>query len=188
MPRSIGPGGMHPARTIKHNGRQLHELALFAGGGGGVLGTKLLEWRTVCYVEWEREAAGMLKARIKDGILDDSPIWSDAQTFEGRPWQGLVDVVTGGFPCQPFSTAGKRLGKDDPRNMWPATVRIIREVKPRWCLLENVPGIIDTYLGTILGDLAQAGYDAWWGVLSASAVGAPHLRERIWIVAHARSF
>ena len=186
MPRQAMPGGHeHPARLIKHDGRRMHELALFAGAGGGVLGAELLDWRTVCYVEWERAAAEKLKQRMQDKLLEKAPIWNDVQTFDGKPWRGLVDIVSGGFPCQPFSTAGKRLGADDPRNMWPATLRVIRMVAPRWCLLENVPGLIQPYLGQILGDLAGAGYDAWWGVLSAASVGAPHLRKRLWIVAHA---
>jgi len=189
MTRMAGPGNFSLAewtaglRDAPREG--MNELALFAGAGGGILGSKLLGWRTVGYVEWEREIVRRLVARIRDGLIDDAPVWADAQTFDGRPWRGAVDVVTGGFPCQPFSTAGKRLGKDDPRNMWPATLRIIREVRPRWCLVENVPGIIAPYLGVILGGLAEAGYDAWWSCLPASALGAPHRRERLWVVAHA---
>lgn len=162
----------------------MNELALFAGGGGGSLGGKLSGFRTVCYVEWDEDCRGVIERRIEEGLLDDAPIWDDVQTFDGRPWTGLVDVVTGGFPCQPFSAAGKRLGEDDNRNMWPATVRVILEVRPRWCLLENVPGIVGTYLRRILGDLAEIGYDARWACLSASTLGAPHRRERVWIVVH----
>jgi len=163
----------------------MNELALFAGAGGGVLGGRLLGWKTVCYVEWEKATQKILLARIKDGAIDDAPIWGDAQTFNGKPWAGFVDIITGGFPCQPFSNAGVRLGKNDPRNMWPATIRIIHEVKPKWCLLENVSSLIQfDYFGTILGELAKIGYDAWWSCLPASAVGAPHRRERVWIVAY----
>ena len=165
----------------------MNELALYAGAGGGLLGSRLLGFRAVCYVENDPYCVSVLKARIADGYLDDAPIWDDARTFDGRPWAGLVDVVTAGFPCQPFSVAGRRKGEEDERNLWPDTIRIIREVGPRYCLLENVPGLLaHDYFGTILGELAASGFDAEWGVLSAAAVGAPHLRKRLWIVAYAR--
>lgn len=167
----------------------MNELALFAGVGGGILGTKyLLGWRTVCYVEWDQYAVEVLKARIRDGYLDDAPIWDDANTFDGAPWAGLVDVVSAGFPCQPFSTAGKGLAENDPRNGWPATIRIIRQIRPRVAWLENVPGLLSKpYFGTILGELAEAGYRVKWDCVSAQEVGAPHIRERLWIVAYSKS-
>jgi len=141
----------------------------------------------VCYVEHNDYAIGILKARIRDGYLHDAPIWDDVFTFDGRPWAGLVDVLTAGFPCQPFSVAGKGLAENDPRNGWPATIRIIREVRPRYCLLENVPGLISKpYFGTILGELSEAGYDFTWDCISAAEIGANHKRERLWIVAHAK--
>ena len=172
----------------------MRELSLFSGAGGGLLATThLLKWRTVCYVEWDAYCIQVLKQRIADGYLHDAPIWDDVQTFDGAPWRGCVDIVTAGFPCQPFSTAGKRNGSNDDRNMWPATIRIIREVRPAWVLLENVPGLLSamddtatlphSYAGTVLGDLAESGYDARWRVLSAAEVGAPHKRDRIFIVA-----
>lgn len=165
----------------------MNELALFTGGGGGILGSKLLGWKTVCYVEWEKTAQKILKARIKDKSICDAPIWDDIKTFDGKPWTGLVDIVTGGFPCQPFSTAGKRMGADDPRNMWPETIRVISEVEPKWCLLENVAAIVTGdhgYFGVIIGDLVKTGYSVWWSCLSASGVGAPHKRDRVWIMAN----
>lgn len=163
------------------------ELSLFSGTGGGLLATQhLLKWRTVCYVEWDKYAVEVLKARIRDGYIHDAPIWDDAFTFDGRPWTGLVDIVSAGFPCQPFSTAGKGLAEYDPRNGWPSTIRIIREVRPRIAWLENVPGLLaKPYFGTILGELAEEGYRVRWDCVSAQEVGAPHLRERLWIVAYA---
>ncbi len=129
----------------------LTELSLFSGTGGGLLATThLLGWRTVCYVEHDQYAIDVLKARIRDGYLHDAPIWDDVFTFDGRPWVGLVDVVTAGFPCQPFSVAGKGLGENDPRNGWPATIRIIREVRPIFTQLENVPGLTNREKFTIL--------------------------------------
>jgi DNA (cytosine-5)-methyltransferase 1 len=112
------------------------------------------------------------------------PIWDVVRTFDGQPWRGLVDVVSAGFPCQPFSFAGKRQGADDDRNLWPETIRIIREVGSRYALLENVPGLLNhDYFGEILGDLAAAGFDAEWDVVSAASVGARHRRDRLWVVA-----
>lgn len=166
----------------------MNELALFAGAGGGLLGSKLLGWRTVCYVEKDKLCQEIIKARIKDGFLDDAPIWDDVTTFDGRPWVGSVDIVTGGFPCQPFSIAGKRAGPADKRNLWEDTIRIIREVNPEWCLLENVSAILSfDYVRRIFASLAEVGFDCRWTCISAFDVGAPHLRERLWIVAHAHS-
>lgn len=164
----------------------LTELSLFSGAGGGLLATKhLLGWKTICYVEWDRYAIEVLKARIRDGYLDDAPIWDDCFTFDGRPWAGLVDVVTAGFPCQPFSTAGKGLAENDPRNGWPAVIRILREVQPRYALLENVPGLLSKpYFRRILGELAQAGFNIEHDCISAEEIGANHKRERLWIVAN----
>lgn len=163
------------------------ELALFAGAGGGLLASRwLLGHRVVCYVERDPYCVRVLRARIADGLIDDAPIWDDVRTFDGRPWRGLVDVVSAGFPCQPFSAAGKRHAGDDERNGWPDTIRVLREVRPALAFLENVPGLLagsHGYFGRVLGDLAESGFDAEWGVLSAGGVGAPHKRARLWIVA-----
>jgi DNA (cytosine-5)-methyltransferase 1 len=152
-----------------------------------LLATKhLLGWRTVCYVEWDKYAVEVLKARIRDGYLDDAPIWDDAFTFDGRPWAGCVDIITAGFPCQPFSSAGKGLAELDPRNGWPAVIRILREIRPRYALLENVPRLLSKpYYRRILSDLAEAGFDCEQDCITAEEMGAPHIRERLWIVAHA---
>lgn len=166
----------------------MNELALFAGTGGGILGGHLLGWRTVCAVEKVPYRREVLLRRQRDGVLPMFPIWDDCGTFDGNPWAGRVDVVSAGFPCQPFSPAGRRKGADDSRNGWPDTIRIIREVRPRYCFLENVPGLLTSgYFGTVLGGLAEAGYDAVWTVLGADDVGAPHRRKRLWILAYASS-
>jgi len=162
----------------------MNELALFSGAGGGILGGKLLGWRTVCAVEIDPYCREVLLRRQRDGVLPLFPIWDDVRTFDGRPWESLVDVISAGFPCQPFSVAGKRAGEGDERNMWPDTIRIIRDVRPRFCLLENVPGLLSSgYFGQVLGDLAASGYDARWDCFSAASIGAPHRRDRLWIVA-----
>jgi DNA (cytosine-5)-methyltransferase 1 len=172
----------------------LYELSLFSGAGGGLLASKwLLGWRTVAYVEQEPYPVKVLKARIRDGYLDDAPIWDDVRTFRrdnpecGEFIERLAGldnlVISGGFPCQPFSAAGKQLGEADERNMWPETARIIREIRPRFVFLENVAAIISSgYFGRILGDLAESGYDCRYDCLPASAVGANHQRDRVWIV------
>jgi DNA (cytosine-5)-methyltransferase 1 len=163
----------------------MNELALFAGAGGGILGGHLLGWRTVCAVEWEPYPASVLCARQNDGILPPFPIWDDVQTFDGKPWRGRVDVVSGGFPCQDISAAGKGTGIDGKRSgMWGHMARIVREVEPRFVFVENSPILTSRGLGRVLGDLAAMGYDAQWGMLGAHHAGAPHKRDRIWIVAH----
>lgn len=164
----------------------LRELSLFTGAGGGVLASRLLGWKTLAYVEWDEYCQEVLRARIKDGAIHDAPIFGDVGTFDGTVWKDKVDVVAGGFPCQPFSVAGKQAGENDERNRWPDTIRIVREVQPRYAFLENVPGLLNGshgYFGTILGDLATSGYDAVWSCLPAAAVGAPHRRDRLWILA-----
>ena len=166
----------------------MNELALFAGSGGGVLGGKLLGWKTVCYVERDEYCTNVLTARIGEGHLSDAPIWDDVRSFDGHPWAGSVDIITAGFPCQPFSTNGKQRAHLDHRNMWPETVRIIAEVRPRWCLLENVPGLLSGshgYFGQILRALAELGFAARWACIPAAAIGADHHRNRLWVVAHA---
>ena len=162
----------------------MNELALFAGAGGGILGGHLLGWRTVCAVEWEAYPASVLCARQNDGLLPSFPIWNDVQTFDGKPWRGIVDVVSGGFPCQDISAAGKGAGIEGERSgMWKEMARIICEVRPKYVFVENSPMLTSRGLGTVLGDLAKIGFDAEWGVLSAAEVGANHKRDRIWIVA-----
>ena len=162
----------------------MNELALFAGAGGGILGGHLLGWRTVCAVEWEAYPASVLVARQNDKILPPFPIWDDVQTFDGKPWRGIVDVVSGGFPCQDISAAGGGAGIEGKRSgMWREMARIIGEVRPKYAFVENSPMLTTRGLGSVLRDLAEMGYDAEWGVLSAADVGANHERDRIWIVA-----
>ena len=162
----------------------MNELALFAGAGGGILGGKLLGWRTVCAVEWDAYAASVLVARQNDGCLEPFPIWDDVQTFDGKPWRGRVDVVSGGFPCTDISCAGKGAGIDgEASGMWRHMARIIGEVRPRFVFVENSPMLTLRGLGRVLGDLSTLGFDARWGVVGAHHARAPHKRERIWIVA-----
>jgi DNA (cytosine-5)-methyltransferase 1 len=166
----------------------MNELALFAGAGGGILGGKLLGWRTVCAVEWDAYAASILVARQNDGHLPPFPIWDDVQTFDGNPWRGIVDVVSGGFPCQDLSTQGavygSQQGLDGERSgLWREFFRILGEVRPAYAFIENSPVLAIRGLDRVLSDLASMGYDARWGCIGANATGMDHKRERIWIVA-----
>jgi len=163
----------------------MNELALFAGAGGGILGGHLLGWRTVCAVEIEDYPRRVLLQRQADGILPRFPIWDDVTTFDGKPWRGKVDVISGGFPCQDISVAGLGAGITGSRSgLWKEFARIIGEIRPRYVLVENSPNLKNKGLEVVLEDLWQMGYDARWGVVGAHHVGAPHKRDRIWIVAH----
>lgn len=160
----------------------MNELALFAGAGGGILGGHLLGWRTIAAVEIEDYPRRVLLQRQADGLLPRFPIWDDIRTFDGKPWAGKVDVISGGFPCQDISAAGKGVGIEGERSgMWREMARIIREVRPRYVFVENSPMLTSRGLGVVLGGLAAMGFDAKWGVLGAADVGANHQRDRIWI-------
>ena len=166
----------------------MNELELFAGGGGGIYGSLLLGHTTVCAVEILDYNRRVLLQRQRDGVFPRFPIWDDVRTFDGRPWCGHVDVVSGGFPCQDISSAGKGAGIDGERSgMWKHMARVVCEARPEWVFVENSPMLVSRGLGTVLRDLAEIGFDAAWTVLSAAQVGAPHIRERIWICAHSNS-
>jgi DNA (cytosine-5)-methyltransferase 1 len=160
----------------------MNELHLFAGAGGGILGGLLLGHRPVCAVEIEPYARKVLLQRQRDGVLPWFPIWDDVTTFDGKPWRGIVDVVCGGFPCQDISAAGSGEGIEGARSgLWVEMARIISEVEPFHVFVENSPMLTSRGLGRVLGDLAEMGYNARWGVLGANAAGACHNRARIWI-------
>ena len=167
----------------------MNYLSLFSGANGGDLGAQhLLNWNCVGYVEWENYCAKVTEQRIKDRLLSDAPIFNcDIQIFNkyyAESYKG-ISGITGGFPCQPFSVAGKQRGKDDSRNMWPATLRTIEIISPKFAFLENVPGLLSVgYFRDILCGLSEIGYNAKWQVLSAADCSAPHQRKRIWILAY----
>ena len=164
----------------------LRELALFAGAGGGILAGRLLGWRCVCAVELDDYARRVLLARQDDGSLEPFPVWDDIRSFDSVPWRGLVDVVSGGFPCADISVAGRGAGiGGEHSGLWAHMARVVCDVRPRYVFVENSPALTSRGLGRVLGDLAALGFNAEWGVLGASDVGANHYRNRIWIVAHA---
>ena len=149
------------------------------------MGGTILGWRTRCAVEIDAYCRSILLARQRDGILPKFPIWDNIETFNGRPWKGHIDLITGGFPCQDISSAGTGRGIDGPKSsLWKEMARVISEVQPERVFVENSPLLISRGLTTVLSDLAQCGYDARWCVLGACDVGAPHKRARIWIYGH----
>lgn len=162
----------------------MREMALFAGAGGGILGGVLLGWECVCAVEIDPYCQDVLRARQRDGILSEFPVYGDIREFDGSPWRGKIDVISGGFPCQDISAAGRGAGIGGERSgLWGEYARIIREVRPRYVFVENSPMLTARGLGRVLGDLAAMGFDAEWCVLGADDAGAPHVRKRIWILA-----
>ena len=163
----------------------MNELALFAGAGGGILGGVLRGWRTVAAVEIEDYPRRVLLQRQADGLLPRFPIWDDVRTFDGTEWKGKVDIITGGFPCQDISCAGKGAGIEGERSgMWREMARIIGEVRPRYVFVENSPMLVGRGLARVVGDLAKMGYDSKWGIVGAHHVAAPHKRDRVWIMAN----
>jgi len=165
--------------------RPFNVLSLAAGAGGLELAVKLALGtpRLVCAVEIEAYAAAILAARMDEGALDDAPIWSDARTFDGRPWRGRVHCLTAGYPCQPFSSAGKRKGTDDPRHLWPHVLRIIEEVEPDVVLLENVEGHLSLGFDVVWRELHQSGRAVEAGLFTARETGAHQIRKRLFILA-----
>ena len=142
-------------------------------------------WHTVCAVEVGDYPRRILLARQRDGILPHFPIWDDVRTFDGRPWRGRVDVISGGFPCTDISTAGHCVGiEGEFSGLWDEFSRVIREVRPPFVFVENSANLTVRGLDRVLGDLAAVGFDAEWGVFGAHDVGAPHYRKRIWVLAY----
>lgn len=161
-------------------------LDLFSGIGGFSLGLERAGMKTVAFCEIEPFCQKVLKKHWAN-----IPIYNDVTklTKEVLDNDGIktIDVICGGYPCQPFSVAGKQKGSEDKRHLWPEMFRIIREVRPGWVIAENVEGHIKLGLDTVLDDLESEGYTCWTFVIPACAVGAPHQRNRIWIIANAAS-
>ena len=170
----------------------MRSLHLFAGAGGGLLADLMLGHNPVGYVEIDDYCQRVIAKRIKDGVLPEAPIFGDIRSFNGEgfagAYSGLVDIVAGGFPCQDISVAGKGKGIDGERSgLWGEMARTVRIVRPRYVFVENSPMLSIRGAIRVFGDLADLGFDARWGVLSAHETGAPHLRKRMWICAYAPS-
>jgi site-specific DNA-cytosine methylase len=161
-------------------------IGLCAGYGGIELGLQRVipNLRSVALCEIEAFACANLVAKMEAGLLDAAPIWTDLKTFPWAEFRDRVDILTGGYPCQPFSAAGKRAGQDDPRHLWPYIADGIIQMRPRICFFENVEGHISLGLSDVIEDLAGMGYRTTWGIFSASEVGASHQRKRVFILAY----
>jgi DNA (cytosine-5)-methyltransferase 1 len=167
--------------------RELTHFSLFSGIGGLDLAAEWAGFRTIGQCEWADYPRAVLEKHWP-GL----PRWRDIRTLTKESFYeqtGLhtVDVISGGFPCQPFSVAGKQRGKEDDRYLWPEFIRVIRELRPSWVIGENVPGIINLALDTVLADLEAEGYEVQCFLIPACGVDAPHKRYRVCIVAHSKS-
>ena len=173
---------MDTTKTVTH-------ISLCAGYGGIDIGLRgaIPNLRTVAFSEIEGFACANLVSKMEAGILDCAPIWTDLKTFPWRAFSDRVDILSGGYPCQPFSSAGKRAGGEDERHLWPFISSGIRILQPRICFFENVEGHITCGLHHVLCDLGRLGYRTTWGIFSASEVGAPHQRKRVFILAMANN-
>jgi DNA (cytosine-5)-methyltransferase 1 len=160
----------------------LNELELFAGAGGGILAAQLLGHRTVCAVESNPYRIRRLMQRQNEGHLPPFPIWDDVRTFDGHPWRGIVDCVSGGFPCQAYSSAAR--GKNVADDLWPEMRRIVADVAPRYVRAENVER---RAIDRAAEDLEAMGYQTRALTLSAADLGADHVRERHWLFAYTDS-
>lgn len=172
---------------MKHELRTMH---LFAGVGGGILADYILGHRPIVAVEWDKYACRVLRDRVADGWFDGVSIWEgDVREFAAHDYQGRVDCIHAGFPCQDISLAGSQagVGTDSRSGLYREVLRIADEVRPQYIFLENVSAIVTGddggWLRTVAGDIASRGYDAVWTCLSASEVGANHKRDRWWLLA-----
>ena len=160
-------------------------ISFCTGYGGLELGIRRagVDIRTVCNVEIETFVQANLVAKIEEGRMDNAPIYSDLKTFPASIFRGKIHGVIGGYPCQPFSSAGKRKGEEDPRHLWPYIRKHVRTIRPLWCFFENVRGHVTMGLWRVLSDLEEDGYRTEWGLFSAEETGAPHQRIRCFILA-----
>lgn len=156
--------------------------SLFTGIGGFDLAASRMGWENVFQVEIDPFCR-----RVLEKNFPDAQRFNDIREFDGGDFAGTINILSGGFPCQPFSVAGQRRGKDDDRALWGEMLRVVRTVRPTWVVGENVAGIVSMELDTVLSDLEGIGYASQAFVVPACAVNALHRRDRVWIVAHAKS-
>lgn len=170
------------------NTKKLSVVSWFTGYSGNELGLRRVipGLQPIALCERESFVIANLVSKMEAGLLDSVPIWSDCKTFPIEPFKDRVFLFTGSYPCQSFSHAGKRLGVDDHRHLWPYCRKFIQEARPGLVWLENVEGHVSLGLSTVLADLAEDGYTAAWGIFSASEVGAPHQRKRVFILAYSQ--
>ena len=176
---------------------ELPTVISFCAGYGGIergLDLAGINHRVIAYVEIEAFAIANLVAKMEEGFLHPAPIYTDLKTFPYGEFRGSLDFLSAGFPCQPFSGAGRRASTEDPRHLYPYIAKGISECRPTYVILENVQGIIssktadgESVLKYVLGDLGGRGYKTAWGVFSAEEIGAPHQRKRVFILAHLKN-
>lgn len=174
-------------RHVDRMPQQLHTMSLCSGGGGLDLAAELALGctRCICWVEWEAFAAAILASRMEAKLVAQAPLWSDLRTFNGRRFRGLVDLLLAGYPCQPFSQAGKRRGADDPRHLWPYVYRVAGETESPMCFFENVSGHLSLGFDQVVKDLEALGHKVAAGLFTAEEIGDTHKRERLFILAMA---
>ena len=169
------------------NTEELPTVLSFCSGYAGIergLDLAGINHRVIAYCEIESYAIANLVSKMESGQLDPAPIYTDLKTFPSELFRDAVDIITGGYPCQPFSAAGKRLGEKDPRHLWPYIREHIYTIQPSRVFLENVEGHISMGLSTVISDLEEEGYGATWGIFSAREVGAPHQRKRVYVLGY----
>ncbi len=171
------------------NTENINVLSLCTGYGGLDLGLSRALQRPlrVVAVEIEAYAVANLVSKAEAGKMALEALWPDVKTFPARKFRDCFDIITAGYPCQPFSVAGKRKGKADPRHLWPFIKTIISEVRPVLCFFENVAGHLSIGFDSVVRDLDGLGYRVEAGLFTAEEVGVPHKRERLFILAHSRS-
>jgi DNA (cytosine-5)-methyltransferase 1 len=164
-------------------------ISFCTGYGGLELGIRRagVDVRTIVNVEIEAFCCANILAKTEEGRMDNAPIWTDLKTFPASEFRGKISGLCGGYPCQPFSSAGKRQGEKDPRHLWPYILKHVRAIRPVWCFFENVAGHTTMGLWRVLSDLEEEGYRCAWGIFSAEEVGAPHQRKRVFILGNSTS-
>ena len=171
------------------NTEKLPTVLSFCSGYAGIergLDLAGFRHRVLSYVEIEAFAIENLVNKMEAGKLDPALIFTDLKLFPSRIFRDKVELITGGYPCQPFSTSGARAGEEDDRHLWPIIRRKVQDIRPNRCFFENVEGHITLGLSTVLSDLEEDGYDTTWGIFSASEVGGHHQRKRVFILANSR--
>ena len=170
--------------------KELPTVLSFCSGYGGIergLDLAGFKHRVIAYVEIEAFAIANLVNKMETNLLPPCPVWSNLKTLPVECFRDRVDLITGGYPCQPFSAAGQRKGKDDPRHLWPYIRGHIESIRPVRCFFENVEGHISLGLREVISDLESLGYRTTWGIFSAREVGAPHQRKRVYILGDSES-
>jgi len=171
------------------NTKKLQLLSFCTGYGGIERGLQLagVQFKTIAHVEIEAFAIANLVAKMENNELVPAPIWTNVKTLPLEVFRERVDILTGGYPCQPFSAAGQRKGQEDPRHLWPFIIKAIDVIRPNTVFFENVEGHVSLGLQNVIESLEIRGYKTTWGIFSAEEVGLPHRRKRVFILGMANN-